>query len=196
MDTSYLVMLLAFSFGAAVSFLSGRTLLGAIIPAVSAGLYASIGAISHLSWFIGIFLMAAIPCGAISFLGAAVGMGVRSRLPQTQNTRIWGGIVALMVILGIVGIMFLRSNSTAKWDAVAETSAKEYAVQQRQVLERTGGVRSASVHMKTSQKDSPLPYISFTYYVRGTTGNALVAVGVSGSISAPTFNLLSVEPSK
>jgi hypothetical protein len=188
-------MLLALVISAGISFLTGRILFAALIPTIAAGLFSSISALNNFVWFLGLFFMAAIPYGVTSLVGASIGRTVRENLPQKPIAHICGGVVALLLVLGIVGILFQRSNATAKWDAIAESSAKEYLIHQPQVLSRTGSVRSTSIHMKTSVTGSALPYASFTYYVQGTMGNARVAVGVSGTTSAPQFNLLSVEES-
>ncbi len=76
MDRAYFVMLAAFVISGGISYATGRLLWGVLIPTVSAGLFASFGAISHPVWFVGIFMMAALPYGAISTLGAALGVSL------------------------------------------------------------------------------------------------------------------------
>ena len=73
MDRAYFVMLAAFFFSGVVSFVTGSLLWGALIPTIAVGLFVSIGAIHEPVWFIGLFLMAALPYGGISTLGAAIG---------------------------------------------------------------------------------------------------------------------------
>ncbi|MER2511384.1 MAG: hypothetical protein ABTQ25_03010 [Nitrosomonas ureae] len=62
-----------------IAVLTGSFLLGVLLPTLCVSLFVSAGAIREPVWFIGIFLMAAIPYAGISVLGAAIGNFLSSR---------------------------------------------------------------------------------------------------------------------
>ncbi len=196
MDTPYLLMFLAFLISGAISFNGGYYGASILVPSISAGLFVSFRALTDLTWFVGLFLMAAIPYAVISYVGAETGRALRSRLHERPTAKQWVGVAIILLALGVVGTLFHNSNTKSKWEAIAQTSAKEFAITQPQVRSRIGSVRTASLDTKTSVNGYHLPYSSFTYYIRGSEGSIKAVVGVSGTISAPQFSLVSLEASR
>jgi len=79
MDTAYIFMLGAFVVSALISFITRRIFWGVLLPTLGTGLFVSVGAIKEPVWFFSLFLMAALPYGVISLVGAKVGLTLRSR---------------------------------------------------------------------------------------------------------------------
>ncbi len=138
-----------------------------------------------------VFLMVLIPCAAISFVGANIGLSLRKTLlPEHHVNRIWNqSAIALVTAVFIANLAFQIS---VKRDAKSEeVSVVEFVKMSKEVQSIAGVIKTVSIHGIGTKKGSTTKV--YDLYVVGDDTTVYPIVRVLRDSSSPQIVLACVS---